>query len=105
MAEVALSIGGRSYRLACRDGEEDELRAAAGLLDARMTALVENLGTVAEARLLLMAALLVSGELIDRDRDGPSGSREPYTDAAALETLARRAELLADRLEKAADAA
>ena len=26
MAEISLSIGGRAYKLACRDGEEEDLR-------------------------------------------------------------------------------
>ena len=66
MAEISLSIGGRAYKLACRDGEEEDLRAAAGLLDSRVSSLMQAHGAVAEPRLLLMAALLVSGELLER---------------------------------------
>jgi cell division protein ZapA len=35
VAEVDLTIAGRPYRVACRTGEEDSLRAAAALVDAR----------------------------------------------------------------------
>ena len=35
MAEVDLIIAGRAYRVACRTGEEDNLRAAARMVDAR----------------------------------------------------------------------
>jgi cell division protein ZapA len=108
MAEVTLSVGGRAYKLACRDGEEDDLRAAAGLLESRVTSLMEAHGAVAEPRLLLMAALLVSGELLERKsseaRLSPYPSPNPVApaaapDMAAFEALAARAEALARQLE------
>jgi cell division protein ZapA len=118
MAEVTLSVGGRAYKLACRDGEEDDLRAAAGLLESRVTSLMEAHGAVAEPRLLLMAALLVSGELLERKsseaRLSPYPSPNPVApaaaagiatpdisapDRAAFEALAARAEALARQLE------
>lgn len=114
MAEVSLTIGGRAYRLACRDGEEADLRAAAGLLDARVASLMQAHGAVAEPRLLLMAALLLGGELLEeRNRTGrspapapaPAAIGAPSVDLAGLETLARRAEALALRLEEAAGTA
>ena len=116
MAEVSLTIGGRAYRLACRDGEEADLRAAAGLLDARVASLMQAHGAVAEPRLQLMAALLLGGELLEeRNRTGRSPAPAPAPAAAAigvpaldlagLETLARRAEALALRLEEAAGTA
>ena len=111
MAEVTLSVGGRAYKLACRDGEEDDLRAAGGLLESRVASLMEAHGAVAEPRLLLMAALLVSGELLERKASEarltpfaspaqPSAAGLP--DRADYEALAERAEALARRLEEAA---
>jgi cell division protein ZapA len=111
MAEVALSIGGRAYKLACRDGEEEDLRSAAGLLESRVASLMEAHGAVAEPRLLLMAALLVSGELLERRSSEarltpfPAPSQPvvaPGPGLAAYEALAARAEALAVRLEEAA---
>ena len=109
MAEVTISVGGRAYKLACRDGEEDDLRAAGGLLESRVVSLMEAHGAVAEPRLLLMAALLVSGELLERKaseaRLSPFPASEPsdaQPDLAAFEALAARAEALARRLEEAA---
>lgn len=115
MAEISLSIGGRAYKLACRDGEEEDLRAAAGLLDSRVSALMQAHGAVAEPRLLLMAALLVSGELLER-KSGEARITPISAGAVAaaapsgpgpeeLEALARRAEALARKLEEAANAA
>jgi cell division protein ZapA len=107
MAEVSLSVGGRAYRLACRDGEEEDLRAAASLLDSRVSGLMQAHGAIAEPRLLLMAALLLSGELLERKagnmRPLPAAVPEPgpRMDRAAFESLAARAERLAQRLEEA----
>lgn len=122
MAEVSLTIGGRAYRLACRDGEEADLRAAGGLLESRVASLMQAHGAVAEPRLLLMAALLLSGELLeersngarltpglkavpDSGQEGFSGANAAAIDLAGLEALARRAEALAQRLEEAATSA
>lgn len=108
MAEVSLTVGGRAYRLACRDGEEEDLRAAASLLDSRVSSLMQAHGAIAEPRLLLMAALLLSGELLERKTSvGPRPVPAPVPDAvprmdrAAFESLAARAERLAQRLEEA----
>jgi cell division protein ZapA len=111
MAEVTLLIGGRSYRLACRDGEEQELRTAGGLLESRVAGLLASQGAVAEPRLLLMAALLLAGELHERGRATPAAPPAPAEDqpdlpalAARVAALAARAEALADQLERAGSA-
>ena len=108
MAEVTLSIGGRAYKLACRDGEEEDLRAAGGLLESRVSSLMQAHGAVAEPRLLLMAALLVSGELLERKateaRLSPFPAPQQLPNLAQYEALAARAEALAQRLEEAASA-
>lgn len=107
MAEVSLGIGGHAYKLSCRDGEEADLHAAAALLDARVSALMQAHGAIAEPRLLLMAALIVSGELLEArggSRPAPIAGT-PGIDLAAFEALAARAERLAERLEEAAAAA
>jgi cell division protein ZapA len=92
MADVLLVVAGRSYRLACRDGEEEALRAAARHLDARATALQKTLGALTESRLLLMAGLQVVSELQEQ-----GGGRALAADP--LETVAHDLEALADRLE------
>lgn len=96
MAEVSFSIGGRGYRLACRDGEEEALLAASRLLDAKVSALVSAHGTISEARLLLMGALQLAGEL-HQARSQPAPAATP---AAELQRLAERTEALAAKLEK-----
>lgn len=101
MAEISVSIGGRTHRVACRDGEEAELAAAAALLEEQAQ-LVAGLGPATDARVLLLAGLL----LADRLREERAGAPQPSSPAAAIDggVLARvadltaRAEALADRL-------
>jgi cell division protein ZapA len=102
MADVAISVGGRSYRLSCRDGEEAALRQAAALVDEKAAMLTGALGAMTESRLLLMAALMIAGE-----RSDPGAGAAPAAAAPAglPETLIDRAEALAARLENAASGA
>ncbi len=99
MAEVDLFIAGRSYRVACRDGEEDSLRKAASLVDAKSREALDGLGTLSESRQLLFASLLLADQLVDDKGEAvvvesPRASSDP--------ALAERAERLADRLESLA---
>lgn len=60
MAEVKVSIGGRDFEVACRDGEEHFLLSAAELLNNEASALNEALGRMPENRMLLMAGLMLA---------------------------------------------
>lgn len=95
MAEVDLTIAGRPYRVACRSGEEDSLRAAAALVDAKSREALAGLGTMSEARQLLFASLLLADQLIDE---------QPAQVSAPDPQLAHSAAALADRLEALAEA-
>ncbi|MBA2772388.1 MAG: cell division protein ZapA [Sphingomonas sp.] len=100
MAEVDLIIAGRPYRVACRSGEEETLRAAARLVDAKSREAISGLGTLSEARQLLFAGLLLADQLIEQ-RDG-GGAPAPVEPARPNPELAARAERLAGRLESLA---
>jgi cell division protein ZapA len=65
MAQVSLHINGYAYILGCADGEEEHLFALAGDLDRRIQEIKDGSGPSGEARLLLMAALMVADELHD----------------------------------------
>jgi cell division protein ZapA len=114
MAQVTVEIGGRTYPLSCRDGDEAHLSELAGDIAAKADGLTASLGPMSESRLLLMAALMVADELHDARRGAnPSWSRprppEPAApvldaaaEAAAAEAAARLSALLA-RAERLAD--
>ena len=60
MPEVKIAIGGREFTVACGEGEEDFLQGAAAMLDQEATAIVEQTGRMPEARMLLMAGLMLA---------------------------------------------
>jgi len=107
MAQVSLQINGYGYVLGCGDGEEDHLRALAADLDRRIDEVKAATGPSGEARLLLMAALMISDELHDLreqagQRDGAAAPAEARLEPKAsrrLRGLARRAEEIADSAE------
>ena len=97
MAEVDINIAGRQYRVACRSGEEENLRQAAALVDAKSREALAGLGTLSEARQLLFASLLLADQMLE----GPENTRGPS--APSLDpALSGRVESLADRLERLA---
>ena len=95
MGQVSVVIGGRSYPLSCRDGDEPHLSALAAGIAAKADGLVTQLGQMSEARLLLMTALMIADELHEA-RKGQFGAAPPDSRLAALVT---RAEALADALQ------
>ena len=97
MAEVELGIAGRTYRVACRAGEEETLRAAAALVDGKSREALAGLGALSESRQLLFAALLLADQIIDKRPE--IGAPVP---AAADPALAARITTLAERLERLA---
>ncbi|UWR20999.1 cell division protein ZapA [Sulfitobacter sp. S190] len=60
MPEVKISIGGRQFDVACQDGEESYLHAAAKMLDDEAQVLSDQVGRMPEARMLLMAGLMLA---------------------------------------------
>jgi len=99
MAEVELTIAGRPYKVACRNGEEETLRAAGALVDAKSREALAGLGTLSESRQLLFAALLLADQIIDgRDFEVPKGPDEDLIERTVK--LAEKLESLADRLEQ-----
>ncbi len=100
MAEVELNIAGRSYRIACRDGEEANLRTAAGMVDQKSREALAGLGALSEARQLLFASLLLADQLIDKKSSQPASPDDRLSEQA--DAIAARLERLADALEREA---
>ena len=99
MAEVDLSIAGRSYRVACRSGEEETLRAAAALVDGKSREALAGLGALSESRQLLFASLLLADQLLDKHGGAPVAPTDPAL-TSRVAGFADRLEQLADSLEK-----
>jgi len=104
-ALIDLNIAGRTYQVACREGEEENLRAAARLVDGKSREALAGLGTLSEARQFLFASLLLADQLIDKDPDAAAAAAPAAPDPVLVEraeALANRLEMLAAELEDAA---
>ena len=60
MPEVNIEIGSRIFQVACQTGEEHFLQSAAKLLDNEAQVLADQIGRMPEARMLLMAGLMLA---------------------------------------------
>jgi len=115
MAQVTVLVNGRNYTLACEDGEEEHLTALANLIDSRVAELGRSVGQVGDARLMLMASLVVADELavanerveeleqeIEQLKQGDPAHAEAAANedafAEVLESAAKRIEDIAARL-------
>ena len=98
-----LNIAGRTYQVACREGEEDNLRAAARLVDGKSREALAGLGTLSEARQFLFASLLLADQLIDDKGEAAAAPVAPPPEPVKPDpAVVLRAEALADRLESLA---
>lgn len=60
MPHVEITIGGRNFEVACQEGEEHFLHSAAAMLDVEAANLASQVGRITEARMLLMAGLMLA---------------------------------------------
>ncbi|MBW8708605.1 MAG: cell division protein ZapA [Alphaproteobacteria bacterium] len=115
MPLVNVMVNSRAYTIACDEGEEEHLKELAAHVDAKAREVLGSVGQVGDARLLLMAALLIADEHHDMSgqvASGTAGENEKQTlhlraeaaeSAAAdvLESAAKRLEDIAARLTHA----
>ena len=63
MGQVSFEVNGRTYRLACRDGEEPRVLELADHVNRKVERLIQEFGQISPERLMLMAAILTADEL------------------------------------------
>jgi len=84
MSQVAVTIAGRTYRIACGEGEEQHLEGLAAMFDAKIQEMRAAFGEIGDMRLHIMAALTIADELSEtRQR-----AQELEAEAASLHALA-----------------
>jgi cell division protein ZapA len=107
MAQVTLRINGYAYTLGCKDGEEQHLLAMASEVERRIESIKAAAGQSGEARMLVMAALLMADDLFEArrrvsDAEASTGTGTARTDpklGRKLNRMAKRAEEIAAGLE------
>lgn len=92
MPQVEITIGGRPFEVACQEGEESFLRAAAHMLDSEATALSSQIGRMPEARMLLMAGLMLA------DKTAALEDKLKETESRMAQAI-QRGEAPAERIE------
>jgi cell division protein ZapA len=110
MGQIQVTINNRSYAIACDDGQEGHVGRLARYLERKVATLIESVGQVGDARLLLMASLIVADELAEAERElataRSDGEATPLPRAAesdlvaALDAVTARVAAIADRLER-----
>lgn len=65
MAIVPVTIAGRTYRMACGDGEEERLLALGRHVETTLVGLRKSFGEIGDQRLVIMTAISVTDELIE----------------------------------------
>lgn len=108
MAQMTVRINGYNYTVGCEDGQEAHLRAMADEVEQRIASIKAAGGGSGEARLLVLAALLLADEVHDLRLEGdgaqsarPGRSPRERDLARALDRLASRAEEIVANLERA----
>lgn len=118
MPELTVTIGGRPFAVSCQEGEEHFLRTAAAMLDAEAQPILAHMGRLPEAKMLLMAGLMLADKtaavedeiralkarIADLESRPDTRVEVPVIPPQVTETLAEiaaRAEALAQRLDDA----
>lgn len=116
MAQVNVRINGKTYRMACDDGQENHLASLGERLDRSIQQLRERFGEIGDQRLTVMAAITLADQHAEAERrirelqseiadleqarsDAMAREVAAETDTAqAIGVLAERLEALADRV-------
>jgi cell division protein ZapA len=123
MAQVNVTIAGKSFRMACDDGQEPHLIGLAQRVNAVIDQLRQRFGEIGDQRLTVMAAITMADQSSESERRtkeleaevamlreaGLTASADRMSDeanaAAAIESVAARLESLAHRLNAATEGA
>jgi cell division protein ZapA len=106
MAQVTLRINGYAYILGCQDGEEKHLEAMGAEVSSRIEGVRAGSGPSGEARMLVMAALLMADEIselrskLEAAEAVAGASRADPKLGRKLSRMAKRAEEIAEGLER-----
>ncbi|MBP0616162.1 cell division protein ZapA [Jiella mangrovi] len=113
MPQIVVTIDGKTYRMACAEGEEHHLEALAADVDGKIAELRKSFGEIGDLRLTVMAAIMASDQLHEarariaeleaqRDADGASVKASEAGGESARRDFAQSLDETAASLEKIA---
>jgi cell division protein ZapA len=103
MAQITLRINGYAYTIGCKDGEERHLELMGVEVNRCIDGIRTTAGPSGEARMLVMAALLMADEIAELRAKLDTMTAECRPDdklGNQLNRMAKRAEEIADDLER-----
>lgn len=102
MARVDITLNGRSYPIACEDGQEQRVLDLAEFLEERLSDIQSSVRQGSDQHLLVMVALMVADELFDLREEyeeakesGRTGATSDHAVVDKIHRLTRRLETLA----------
>jgi cell division protein ZapA len=106
MPELEINIGGRTFEVACQEGEEHYLQSAAEMLNVEAQSLISQTGRIPEARMLLMSGLMLADRTAgveDRLKVMDDEAEALRAEIDRLKTALKRSETRSQELAKAAE--
>ncbi len=114
MAQITVTINGKSFRMACDDGEEERLQGLAGRFDGWIHELRGAFGEIGDQRLTVMAGIMATDQLSELERkvarleqEIEDAKRQQVTALDSMsqneEELSRAVNMAAARIENLAD--
>jgi cell division protein ZapA len=114
MSQVNVTISGKTYRMACDDGQEEHLMALGDRLSQTIEMLRVRFGEIGDQRLTVMAAITMADQMSESERrlreietqiSGLEEARAAIAERqdAAEAGIAQMIDVVAERLEGIAD--
>lgn len=111
MAQVDITIHGRSYGISCQDGQEQRVIDLGHYVDARIKDIAKAGGAMSESHLLVLTTLMLAdevfdlrdnlGDLSDQVRRDEANQNEEAVMVDVIEGLAGRIDTVAKRIQNA----
>ena len=101
MPDVTLTINNTPYRLACGEGEEDNLQALGAILDEKVKEIAGALGQVGDTKIILLAALMLLDEARQENETLGVSAGASAEGLVALQAVAQKIDNIAESLESA----
>ncbi len=105
MAQVTVAINNQSYTITCDDGQEQRLLELASFFDEHVKRIANNVGQIADSRLMLLAGLTICDELRETqlrldELESASGMTSEDGAARVLDAATQKVREVTQRLEE-----